>query len=80
MNARIVVIGAGIGGLAAAAGLGREGARWLSSAPRSCRTAGVGIQIAPNGAAVLHRLGLAGVWPPLPARPPGSCAAGRTTR
>ncbi|BEL08448.1 hypothetical protein Q0Z83_066390 [Actinoplanes sichuanensis] len=60
MATRIVVVGAGIGGLAVAAALGRRGMRCLllerGPAPA---LAGGGIQIAPNGAAVLHRLGLA---------------------
>ncbi|MGK5685111.1 FAD-dependent monooxygenase [Actinoplanes sp. URMC 104] len=61
MSAHIVVVGAGIGGLAAAAALGRRGVHCLV-VERSpvLSPAGGGIQIAPNGSAVLHRLGLAG--------------------
>jgi salicylate hydroxylase len=61
MAARIVVIGAGIGGLAAAAALGRQGARCVVvERAERLPEGGGGIQIAPNGATVLHRLGLAG--------------------
>ncbi len=61
MGARIVVIGAGIGGLAAAAALGRQGARCVVvERAENLPETGGGLQIAPNGAAVLHRLGLAG--------------------
>ena len=81
MDARIVVIGASIGGLAAAAGLGRRGARCVV-VERANRLpeAGGGIQIAQNSAAVLHRLGLAGALAGAVRPAAGSCAAGRTTR
>ncbi|MFY1659720.1 FAD-dependent monooxygenase [Micromonospora sp. WMMD1274] len=59
MSARVIVVGGGIGGLAVGAALAGRGVRCLvlerNAAPS---TAGGGIQIAPNGSAVLHRLGL----------------------
>ncbi|MDQ7905667.1 FAD-dependent monooxygenase [Phytohabitans sp. ZYX-F-186] len=56
---RIAVVGAGVGGLVTAACLAREGVRcevfeWAGGPPE---VAG-GIQISPNGARILHRLGL----------------------
>ena len=55
----ITVIGAGIGGLAAAVALSRRGARVtvLEQAPEIAEV-GAGIQITPNGAAVIEALGL----------------------
>ena len=57
----ITVLGGGIGGLAAAVALARTGARVtvLEQAERLAE-AGAGIQISPNGFAVLRALGLAG--------------------
>lgn len=54
----ITVLGAGIGGLAAAAALARRGARVqvLEQAP-ALREVGAGIQISPNGMKVLRALG-----------------------
>jgi salicylate hydroxylase len=58
-----IVIGAGIGGLAAALGLGRGG--WdvtvLERAP-ALREFGAGIQISPNGRRVLRALGVEGAF------------------
>ncbi|MBL7259402.1 FAD-dependent monooxygenase [Paractinoplanes lichenicola] len=61
MDGQVVIVGAGIGGLATAAVLARRGVRCvvLERATGFADT-GAGIQIAPNGSAVLHRLGLAG--------------------
>jgi salicylate hydroxylase len=55
----IIVIGGGIGGLTAATALARKGASviLLEQAP-ALTEVGAGLQITPNGAAVLHRLGL----------------------
>ena len=55
----VVIIGAGIAGLALARGLALRGARVrvLEQAP-AIREVGAGIQIAPNGARVLRALGL----------------------
>jgi len=55
----VTVIGAGIGGLAAALALSRRGARVtvLEQAP-AISEVGAGIQITPNGAAVIEALGL----------------------
>lgn len=57
----VTVVGAGIGGLAAALALARRGAAVtvLEQAPAIAEV-GAGIQIAPNGAAVLRALGLEG--------------------
>ncbi|HET6481807.1 MAG TPA: FAD-dependent monooxygenase [Actinoplanes sp.] len=56
----VVIVGAGIGGLAAAAALGRQGVRCVVvERARTLPVAGGALQIAPNGSAVLHRLGLA---------------------
>ena len=54
---RITVIGAGIGGLAAAVALARRGAQVtvLERAP-AIREIGAGLQVSPNGAAVLAGL------------------------
>lgn len=56
---RITVIGAGIGGLAAATALAGRGAQVtvLEQAP-AIREIGAGLQISPNGGAVLNALGL----------------------
>jgi salicylate hydroxylase len=55
----IVVVGAGIGGLAAALALAQRGARVtvLERAPE-LREVGAGLQVGPNGVAVLEALGL----------------------
>ncbi len=55
----VTVIGAGIGGLAAALALARRGAlvRVLEQAPQIAEV-GAGLQISPNGVAVLDALGL----------------------
>lgn len=57
----VTVLGAGIGGLAAATALGQRGARVrvLEQAP-AIREVGAGLQITPNGMAVLRALGLEG--------------------
>ncbi|MBU2665138.1 FAD-dependent monooxygenase [Actinoplanes bogorensis] len=55
----IVIVGAGIGGLALAAALEGQ-CVVLERGPGPGGAVGGGIQIAPNGAAVLHRLGFAG--------------------
>ena len=56
---RIIVIGAGIGGLAAALTLGRSGfeVRVFEQASE-LREVGAGVQISPNATRILHRLGL----------------------
>ncbi|AZQ67864.1 monooxygenase [Silicimonas algicola] len=56
---RITIAGAGIGGLAAATALARDGhrVRVAEKAPR-IEEVGAGIQISPNGAAVMRALGL----------------------
>ncbi|GAB2606830.1 hypothetical protein Aab01nite_02040 [Paractinoplanes abujensis] len=60
MDEPVVIVGAGIGGLAAAAVLARRGVRCMVlERARGVAGTGGGIQIAPNGSAVLHRLGLA---------------------
>jgi salicylate hydroxylase len=55
----ITIIGAGVGGLAAAAALGQRGGRVqvLEQAP-AITEVGAGLQISPNGMAVLRALGL----------------------
>jgi salicylate hydroxylase len=60
MALRIAVIGGGIGGLAAAVALLREGHEVVCfERVATLREVGAGVQISPNAAAVLHRLGLA---------------------
>ena len=60
-DARIAVIGAGIGGLAVATALARRGARVVVHEQASrISEVGAGLQISPNGAAVLAALGLRG--------------------
>jgi salicylate hydroxylase len=56
---RVIVIGAGIGGLAATLTLGRSGleVQVFEQAPE-LREVGAGVQISPNGTRILHRLGL----------------------
>ncbi|MBM2616010.1 FAD-dependent monooxygenase [Actinoplanes sp. LDG1-06] len=54
----IVVVGAGIGGLAVAAALARRGVNCVVLERSPSFSDGAGIQIAPNGAAVLQRLGV----------------------
>src|SRR5260221_14687544 len=56
---RIIVVGAGIGGLAAALTLRRAGldVRVFEQASE-LREVGAGIQISPNASRILHRLGL----------------------
>jgi salicylate hydroxylase len=58
---RVAVVGGGIAGLAAALALARRGARVTvhEQAP-ALREAGAGLQVTPNGGAVLAALGLAG--------------------
>jgi salicylate hydroxylase len=57
---RIAVLGAGIGGLTTALALARRGKRCVVfEQARTLPAAGGGIQIPPNAARVLHRLGLA---------------------
>ncbi|MFT3688078.1 FAD-dependent monooxygenase [Paenirhodobacter sp.] len=56
---RITVIGAGIGGLAVARALALRGAEvTVLEQAEAIREVGAGIQISPNGARVLHALGL----------------------
>ena len=57
----VAVVGAGIGGLAAALCLARRGARvTVLERARALREAGAGLQVSPNGDRVLGALGLAG--------------------
>ena len=59
MHMRIIVIGAGIGGLAAALTLGRSGFEvQLFEQASELREVGAGVQLSPNATRILHRLGL----------------------
>lgn len=56
---RVTVVGAGVGGLAAAIALARRGAEVeILEQAESIRELGAGLQVSPNGAAVLRALGL----------------------
>ena len=56
---RIIVIGAGIGGLAAALALGRSGFEvQVFEQATELREVGAGVQISPNATRILQRLGL----------------------
>ena len=56
---RVIVIGAGIGGLAAALTLGRSGFEvQVFEQATELREIGAGVQISPNATRILHRLGL----------------------
>lgn len=65
IGTEIVVLGAGIGGLAVAVALAQRGAkvRVLEQAP-AIREVGAGIQVSPNGWAVLRALGIGPVGDP----------------
>jgi salicylate hydroxylase len=67
---RVAVVGAGVGGLVAAASLALEGVRCVvfERADGRPEVSG-GIQISPNGARVLHRLGLGPALHAVAARP-----------
>ncbi len=59
MDGQIVVVGAGIAGLTVAAALARAGVECqVYERAGQPGTAGAGIQLSPNGVALLHRLGL----------------------
>ena len=59
LDVHIAIVGAGIGGLAAAALLSRDGHRvTVVEAARELGEVGAGIQMSPNGVRVLDRLGL----------------------
>ncbi|MDJ1135253.1 FAD-dependent monooxygenase [Streptomyces iconiensis] len=58
---RVAIVGAGIGGLAAAVALSRRGIGVeVYEQAAELREVGVGMHLAPNGSRVLHRWGLAG--------------------
>ena len=62
---KITILGAGLSGLTAAIGLARAGKQVTVLEKRSLKSgAGLGIQITPNGTAVLRALG---IWPGSPA-------------
>ena len=57
---KVIIVGAGIGGLAAATALARQGAMvTVLEQAEAITEAGAGIQVSPNGFAVLRALGLA---------------------
>ncbi len=59
VDLRVVVIGAGIGGLAAALALARQGAQvTVLEQAEAVREVGAGIQVSPNGMRVIEALGL----------------------
>ncbi len=65
----MVILGAGIAGLALARALAVRGAKVLVvEQAQALREVGAGIQIAPNGAAVLRSLGLGGALAPISVR------------
>src|SRR5688500_590520 len=67
---RVAVVGAGIGGLAAALALARRGAVVeVFEQAEALTEVGAGIQISPNGVAVLEALGLRPALEPLASRP-----------
>ena len=62
----ITVLGAGIGGLAVAYALARAGARvWVLEQAKTLRSSGAGLQLSPNGMAVLRALGLGDALRPI---------------
>jgi salicylate hydroxylase len=79
---RALVVGGGIGGIAAAAALTRRGieVRVYEQAARLAEV-GAGVGITPNGLRVLDRLGLSAVMPDMsaarPAGQPGNVGAWR---
>jgi salicylate hydroxylase len=70
-GSEIAVVGAGIGGVAAATALARRGARVTVFEQAPAReAAGAGIQITPNGVAVLEALGVRAALAPHASLPP----------